>query len=154
MSEAWINFAIVIFVQFLLFIALASYQKELSNTKKLLGRGILIGIVFGLAFDLVLGKFLGVHSYLLGFGPLFLFLNAAISYGLFSATMLIFHATRLPYLFVWSFLVMAIYEITNQFFHVWTWELSFPSVLFVGVLSIGYFGGAVLVVSVGRISRH
>lgn len=151
MLEAWLNFAIIIFVQFLLFITCAYYKKRLSDVPRILGLGVLTGIILGLSFDLVLGKFFGLNSYALGFGPFFLILNAALSYGIFVANILLLQQARLPYFYVWTLLVMAVYEITNYFFRVWTWEFSLPDIAFLSVLSAGYFGGAILIAVVWHV---
>jgi len=60
MSEAWIYFTIAFLVQLLFFVVHAWYEKKLSDAARILGRGVLTGIVLGLLFDLVLGKFLGL----------------------------------------------------------------------------------------------
>jgi len=151
MSEAWLHFAIVFFVLLLLFIIHAYYEKKLSDTPRILGQGILSGIVFGLLFDLVLGKFFGLWSYTLGFGAFFLTLNAALLYGLFAANILLMQQVRLLHFYIWMMIVAAVFEITNLFFHVWTWEFILPPIQFLIVLSAGYFGGAILVATVWHV---
>ncbi len=145
MSEAWLNFAIVVFVQFLLFIVSAYYAKRLSDVPRILGWSALIGIVMGLSFDLVLGKFFGLNSYALGFGAPFLIVNGLLSYGLFVGNILLLQKTRLVQFYMYTMGIVVIYEITNHFFRVWTWEFALSPVGFLVVLSTGYFGGALLV---------
>ena len=150
MLEAWLNFAVVIFAQFLFFIAQAYYTKKLSAVPRILGVGVCIGIVMGLLYDLVLGKFFGLASYTLGFGVVFLIINGALSYGLFAASTLLMQRARLRDFFPWLIALIAVYEITNYFFRVWTWEFEhmlvyFPSIEFLLILLIGYFGGAMFV---------
>ena len=154
MSEAWLNFAIVIFIQFLVFIAYAYYAKKLSKVPQTLIKGILIGMIFGLLFDLVFGKLLGFHSYVLGFGTSFLILNAAISFGLFSANILLLERIQFPYFYIWTIFIMAIYEITNLFFPVWNWKLALPSIQFLLILSIGYLCGAILIIKISNVTKY
>ncbi len=151
MPETWLNFAALIFVQLLLFGAVVVYRRKLHSVTPLLSSGVFIGLGFGLFFDLVLGKFIGLHSYALGFGAFFLVLNALLSYGLFSATMLLFKEEKLAYFFGASFFVMLVYEVTNFYFRVWTWEFSLEPLQFLVVLSIGYFAGSHVVMFAEKI---
>ncbi|MFA5877555.1 MAG: hypothetical protein WC880_04315 [Candidatus Paceibacterota bacterium] len=151
MLEAWLNFTIVVFMQLLLFIIHAYYAKKLSDVPRILLWGALIGIVIGMLFDLVLGKFFGLHSYTLGFGLFFLSLNVALSYGLFAANILLMQYVRLPYFFLSIIIVMAVYEITNHFFRVWAWNFVLPRFEFLMVLLAGYFGGAILVAIISHV---
>lgn len=151
MEATWLNFAVLIFGQLLLFVAIVAYQKRFGEASRFLRRGALIGFFFGLIFDLVFGKVVGLHSYVLGFGAFFLLLNALLSYGLFSATMLLFSEKKPLYLFAMSFLAMLAYETVNQFFHVWTWKFSLPATQFLVTLSVGYFAGSLLVIFVEKV---
>lgn len=151
MLEDWLNFAIIILVQLLLFTAHAYYEKRLSDVPRILGYGVLIGIVFGIPFDLVVGKFFGLHSYALGFGAFFLILNATLSYGLFAANTLLMQRARLVHFYIWTIGIVAVYETTNLFFRVWTWEFALPDIAFLIVLSAGYFGGAILVAVISHV---
>jgi hypothetical protein len=147
----WLNFAIVILVQFLIFILYAYYEKKIPDVPRVLAHGVVIGIVIGLLFDLVLGKYFRLNSYVLGFGVPFLILNDAFSYGLFAATTLLLQHVRPPYFFINIAFVTAIYEITNRFFHVWTWEFVSSPIQFLVLLLLGYFGGATLIALCGRV---
>ncbi len=154
MLEAWMNFAIVVFVQLLLFIIHAYYEKKLSEVPRILGYGVLSGIALGLLFDLVLGKFFGLWSYTLGFGAFFLTLNAALLYGLFAANTLLMKQVRLLHFFIWTMVVALVFEITNLLFHSWTWEFALSPTKLLFVLSAGNFGGAVLVAVVWHMFGH
>jgi hypothetical protein len=153
MLEAWMNFGAMIFVQLLLFLAFAYLEKKVPKMLPILGRGVLIGMVMGLSFDLVLGKSLGFNSYVLGFGAFFLVINAALSYGIFAATILLFSQEQLLRFCFSTILVTLIYEITNLFFHVWTWQLMLPPIQFLAVLLVGYLGGAFFVVILDKVFR-
>lgn len=145
MSEAWLNFGVIILFQMFLFIACALFVKRLPDAPSVLVRGILTGIVFGLLFDLIVGKLLGLHSYVLGFTPLFLIINATLSYGLFASTILLLQRARLVPFYIWTLAIIATYEIANLFFRVWLWEFAVPFPIFLIVLFVGYSGGAILI---------
>jgi len=148
MLEAWSNFTVIIIIQLLLFIFCAYYEKRLSDAPRILGLGVFTGIIFGLLFDFIIGKLFGLHSYVLGFGVLFLILNAALSYGLFAATILLIQRVQLIHFYIWTFVIVAVYEIANHFFRVWTWEFVLSHDQFLIVLSVGYFAGAILIATV------
>lgn len=145
MLENWVNFGILVFVQTVFFVACAIYVKRSSQSFLVLGRGVLIGLVVGLLFDLILGKFLGLYSYVLGFGPLFLILNGTFSYGIFSASTLLVSRAKYSHFFIWLVLLVGVYEITNAFFPVWIWEFELQGTIFGTVLLIGYAAGALIV---------
>lgn len=151
MSEAWSYFAIVFLVQFLLFLIHAYYEKKLPDVPRILGRGVLGGIVLGLSLDLVFGKFLGLFSYTLGFGMFSLILNAALLYGLFAANALLMREARLPHFFIWTILVGAIFEVTNLFFRLWTWKFALLSGEFLTIFLLGNLGAAILVALVWHV---
>lgn len=152
MSEAWLNFSIVIFIQFLLFVIHAYYEKKLSDVPRILGKGVLSGIVLGLLFDLIFGKFFSLFSYTLGFGVLFITFNAALFYGLFVANILLMQQVRLQHFYIWTMVVGAVTEITNLFVSLWSWEFaSLPLIEYLIVLSAGYFGVAILIATVWHI---
>lgn len=57
---------------------------------------------------------------------------------------------RLRELFLWTILVVAVYETANHFFRVWTWSLEHllafsSSIEFLIVLLVGYCTGTILV---------
>jgi hypothetical protein len=143
MSDPWSSFIVVISVQFLLFLLHAYYEKRLADVPRILGWSILIGVVFGIAFDLAIGKFLGLYFYELGFGLTFLTLNGAFSYGLMQANTLLMERAGVFHFYIWTLIVGIVYEITNSFFRVWTWDFSTPFLEVVAVHLVGYIGLAV-----------
>lgn len=144
MSGEWFNFGVVISVQLLLFIIHAYYEKMLPRVPKMLAWGVLIGIVFGTSFDLVVGNFFGIYSYFLGFNFPFLLINGALSYGLMQANTLLMQRARFLHFYIWTLIVGAVYEITNYYFPVWTWEFASPRAELLIVHGVGYIGLAVL----------
>lgn len=152
MLEAWISFGILLVAQFLIFIAFAVYEKKVRGIPAVLLKAFLIGIPFGLAFDLVLGKLLGLSSYTLGFGLSFLIPNAAFSYGLFAATVLLLKQ-RPVYFYLSVLLITALYEIVNLYLHVWAWHFPVPVALVPVILGTGYLAGAVLVFKANKLIK-
>lgn len=159
MSEAWLNFTIIVFVQLIFFAIHAYYAKRLSDAPRILGQGVISGIVLGIVFDLVFGTYFGFWSYALGFGVFFLTLNAALVYGIFAAHVLLMQRARITTFFIWTMMVAVVFEITNLFFHAWTyhffrgwaWETEVSSFALLAGLPIAYFGTAFLVAVVWHI---
>ncbi len=144
MPDAWINFAVVILVQLVLFIFHAAYEKRTAEVPKILGQSIAIGTIFGIAFDLLVGKILGLYYYELGFGLFFLTINGALSYGLMQANTLLMQRVGLLHFYIWTLIVGGVYELTNSVFTVWTWDFSTPSIELLIVHAVGYIGLATL----------
>ncbi len=144
MSEYWLSFTVVIVVQFILFIAHAWYEKRLREVTHILAVSIAIGIPFGILFDLVVGKFLGIYHYELGFGLLFLTVNGGLSYGLMQANTLLMERVHFFHFYLWTILVGFIYEITNALHTVWTWDFSTTMIELFVVHAFGYIGLATL----------
>ncbi len=151
MIEAWISFGVVILVQFVLLILHAWYENRLAELPKILVWSICIGIIFGILFDLVMGKYVGLYSYELGFGMLFLTINGALSYGLMQANTLLMQRARLLHFYVWTLIIGMVYEVTNSFFTVWTWEFSTPLIELLIVHAVGYIGLATLMATIWHI---
>ena len=151
MSEAWLHFAIVASIQLVLFVGYAYYQKRLAEVPLMFGLGALIGIVFGLPLDLIVGKYFGLYTYTLGFTSIFLTLNWVLLNGLFAANTLLGQRLRLPSFFLWTVVLMVTHEVPNYFFRVWTWQFSFPPIVYVMVLVVGYFVGAAVGAVVWRV---
>lgn len=151
MPEAWFNFVVVFLVQLALFVIHAWYEKRFSDALRILRRGALSGVVLGPILDLTFGKFLGLCSYTLGFGTPFLLLNGVLLYGLFAANVLLMQRARLLHFCIWSMVVAAVFEITNLFFHLWTYAFAVPSIEFFLVVLIGNVGSAILVAMVWHV---
>lgn len=148
MSEAWLNFTLVALIQLLLFVVHAWYEKKLSDIPRILGLGVLGGVVVGVPLDLIFGKLLGVFSYELGFGAVFIALNATILYGLFVAHTLLIQRARLVYLLTWAVVVGAVFEVTNLSLRLWTYAFPVPSLEFFAIFFLGNCGVAILIAKV------
>ena len=141
----------VIFVQVLLLVGLVLYQKKWSELWTMLGQGMIMGLVIGLLSDLIWGKFFGLWSYTLGFGILPLTLTAAFVYGLFVTNILLIRRMHLAYFFIWTMVIMLVYEVPNYYFHVWTYHIPLPPSGFLAFLVVGYFGTAIFVAVVAQV---
>ena len=148
MFGPWLDFTVVILVQLVLFIIHAWYEKRLSDVPKILAWGMGIGLLFGIVFDLVIGKYVGLYSYVLGFNITFLIPNGILSYGFMQANVLLMQKVPLPHFYIWTVLVALVYEITNYYFVVWTWEFATPKVELLIVHSLLYIGIALLMAGI------
>jgi hypothetical protein len=128
MLEDWLNYAFVLFVMLLVVLFHAYHEKKFVEVPRVLFWGALSGVVPGLLVDLIFGKYLGLASYALGFGPSFLIFNAFVGYGLFAANTLLLQQARLPQFFLWTVIITAGCEITNLFTHSWTYPFAVPSI--------------------------
>lgn len=144
MSVAWISFGVVIFAQFIFFVLSAFYYKKSRSIPRLLLLGIILGTAIGLLYDNLLGKYFGLFSYTLGFETIFLLLNASLSYGLFVATILLIQKVNTVHFVAWLSTLIAVYEITNYFFPVWSYNFSLPFIPFFILCLAGYSSGALL----------
>lgn len=131
MSELWFNFFVLIFVQLLVFLIHAYYEKKLADVPRVLWQGALSGIVFGPLCDLIGGKYFGLGTYLLGFGPLFLILLGLLGWGLGAANILLMQQARLQHFCIWMMLVIVVSEILNLFFPLWTFPFAYTSIEYV-----------------------
>lgn len=141
-SDAWLQFGVVVLIQIFLLLSYAWYMKQLTAVPRALFLGVLIGVTIGVPFDLVFGKSLGLHSYELGFGIFFLVINATFSYGVFVANIFLLRTASWQHFYFAAIVIMTMYETINYFFRVWTWHFSLQLGLFVSVLLIGYVAGA------------
>ena len=142
----WSNFCIVIAAQFL-FLLIVAYKKRglKSVTKRLLLQSMALGVLFGISFDLLVGKYFGVFDYRLGFQPVFLVVNGALSYGLMIATVSLLRAERLARLYGWVVALAVIYELVNHYYSVWRWTFVGNYWLAEAVaVVVLYFGLAIL----------
>ena len=115
----------IICVQLLVFLVIAHKKRIL---KKITPRHIVIssalGVAFGIAFDLLVGRYLGIFDYVLGFHPLFLFVNGALSYGLWFLTIQLLQSERFLSFCGWTIAIGLVYETANYFFPVWAWTFD------------------------------
>lgn len=121
----WTNFLVVISAQLVLLLLLAYSKQGLKKiTFTFVLQSLFLGIVAGIIFDLVVGKYIGIFDYALDFTPMFLVLNGALSYGIWILTIRMLQSERLLQFFVWTVLIGLIYEVVNYFFRVWYWTFE------------------------------
>lgn len=144
MPDAWLNFGIILLVQFVLFVVCAMYKRKFANIPRILVHGIVIGVGLGLLYDLLFGKYLGFFSYTPEFEMPFLLTNAALSYGLFVASVLLLQKAPTLHFVAWISVVIIVYETANYIFPLWTYEFALPPLPFSVVLIAGYSSGALL----------
>jgi hypothetical protein len=152
----WINFFVVICVQLLFFLILL-YQKRTFKTitPGLILKSVAAGVVFGMAFDLLVGRYLGIFSYALHFQPLFLVINGTLSYGLWFLTLWLLQSERFLSFCGWNIALGLVYEVTNHFYPVWS--LTFGgSFLYQAsmVILVEYCGLALLVAFVASLTKQ
>lgn len=149
--EAWLNFAIVGFAALLLFITCALFERRIHSAPQLLIVGVIFGIALGLLSDYVLS---GIFSYTLGYGLPYLILNAAVIYGLFTATVLLLQQTRLTHFVFWIIAMATVYETANYFFPVWSYGIT-SAFWWVAFVFIGNFATAFFIILIARLfSRY
>ncbi|MBI2612466.1 hypothetical protein HYW59_01475 [Candidatus Kaiserbacteria bacterium] len=113
-----------------MFLIHAHYEKKLADVPRVLWQGALTGLVYGPPVDLIVGKYLGIGTYLLGFGPFFLILLAVLGWGLFAANILLMQQARLLHFCSWAMVVIVVSEVINLFFPSWTWPFAYASIEF------------------------
>lgn len=121
----WTNFLIVIFAQLVLLLLLAHWKQGLKKiTLPFVLQSMALGTVAGIVVDLVVGKYIGIFGYALGFTPVFLIFNGAFSYGLWILTIRTLQPECLLPLCAWTIIIGLVYEVVNYFFRVWYWTFG------------------------------
>ncbi len=131
MSALWFNFTVLIFVQLLVFLIHAYYEKKLADVPRALWQGALCGIVLGPPLDLIFGKYLGLATYLLGFGPFFLILLGVLGWGIGFANIFLMQQARFLHFSAWMMVVIVTSEILNLFFPLYTFPFAYTSIEYV-----------------------
>lgn len=125
MYGMWTDFLAVITIQWALFAGVALVRRTpVRRAAGILLGSIALGAVFGIAFDLVVGKTLGVYTYRAGFALPFLVINGALSYGALCATVWLVRRERFWRFYLITTAVGAAYELANRLFPVWSWTFA------------------------------
>lgn len=146
----WIYFCIVIFVQLAFFLTVA---QKLKTPKKeqgtILLKSMVLGIPFGIVFDLMFGHFLGIFSYpFLDFEWGFLFMNGFFSYGIMIATVWLGRRLAFFSFYFLTVVLACVYEVVNWLSPVWQWTFSDSLVITnLVLLFAAYFGLALMMAS-------
>lgn len=146
--DPMVNFWIVIFVQLTFFILVAFHLNKANKIIKYLLLGMIIGLPFGVVFDLLISEYVGVFSYYLGFTKDFLVINAIFSYGLMVSTVALIKNLRIIPLYLWSVLIGCVYELINYLSPVWEWTFGGFLYELVVVIGAAYFGLMLLMILV------
>ncbi len=146
-----IDFTVVVLVQLAFFVVHALSVGERKNILRYLGRGMIVGLPFGIVFDLIVGKSFGVFEYRLGFDIWFLALNGLLSYGFMMANVLLLHDHSVRHMYLWSAGLGLVYETANYFFPVWEWTFKTAYLEYAVVILAGYAGLAWLMMLVLRV---
>lgn len=134
----WIDFSVVMVVQLVLFFVFRYWIAPKKPFAKILFFSMLIGVPFGVIFDLIIGGYAGVYDHVLGFGYLFLFFNGLFSHGFMMTTVALWSKVTFWRFYLYSVCLGVLYEITNHFFRIWEWtffEQSFLEYLLVVLLA-------------------
>lgn len=135
-----VNFSIIIAVQLLFFIVHAAKVGESKKISKYLLSGAILGLPFGIAFDLIVGQKIGIFTYTIGFPLWFLVINGIFSYGFMVANVFLLHYHSVTHMLLWSIALSIVYEICNYFFPVWEWTFNQMWLEYVVVIGAAYFG--------------
>lgn len=91
MSFALLSCVIVFTFQLIVFVVAAFLRRTpLRVAVRILLLSMVVGLPFGMLFDYTFGYAFGFYEYMLGFGPLFIAVNGAVSFGIMLATGLLF----------------------------------------------------------------
>ncbi len=147
--EHLLSFIAVIFVQVLFFIAHSIFVGEGRTILKHLWQGMLLGLPFGIVFDLIIGDFFGMYEYKLGFDFWFLVINGVFSFGFMMANVRLLYHHTVKHMYTWSVALAIVYETANYFFPVWNWSfMSSTPLEFAFVILVAYAGITVLMMGV------
>ncbi|MCA9365753.1 hypothetical protein KC723_02570 [Candidatus Kaiserbacteria bacterium] len=146
--DPMVNFWIFVLVQFTFFVLVAFHLNKADKIIKYLLLGLIIGLPFGVAFDLLIGEYVGVFSYYLGFTKDFVIINAVLSYGLLISTVALIKNLKIISLYLWSVLIACVYELINYLSPVWEWTFGGFLYELVVVIGAAYFGLMLLMILV------
>lgn len=138
--ENLISFGIVIVSQLIFFVIHAISVGHKKEIFKYLKTGCFVGLPFGIIFDLIVGKYLGIFHYELGFVWWFLIINGILSYGFMIANILLLKGHSVIHMYLWSVGLGLMYEVTNWFFPVWEWSFISSVSKYVIVVFVAYSG--------------
>jgi hypothetical protein len=142
------SFVVVISIQFLFFVIHSIVVGERSTILKHTIQGMVLGVPFGISFDLLVGKFFGFYTYTEGFGLSFLFLNGLFSYGFMIANVRLLYHHSLWHTYLWSIGLAIVYEVTNYVFPVWNWTFLSNQILeYAVVIFVLYVGLTTLIMA-------
>ena len=108
-----------------------------------------VGLVFGIAFDLLVGEYLGVYTYLgIGFTFPFLIINGIFSWGFMIAAAALLYKHSFFGMYAYSIAIAVAYESVNYFYPVWHWTFHESFLLEELVLIFAAYFGALFLMGV------
>jgi len=127
MTDPLVDFTILVSLQLVLFIAQAVVVGEKGSILSYLLKGMALGLPFGIAFDLIVGQYFGLFTYVLEYQFWFLVINGIFSYGFMIANVMLMRKCSFIPMYLWSAGLGLALEVVNHFFPVW--EFTFGSAL-------------------------
>jgi sensor histidine kinase YesM len=139
-QEHLIHFLIIITIQVLFFFGHALLVGEKKNVGRYLLLGALVGLPFGIIFDLLVGMLAGVFTYTIGFPLWFLVINGLFSYGFMFANVFLLQNHSIGHMFLWAGALGVVYEASNYLFPIWEWTFGADTSEYIIVVCGAYFG--------------
>ncbi len=135
------HFCLVILIQFIFFAIHAYGVGEQRNIGTYLKRGMMLGLPFGIIFDLIIGHWIGMYDYVLGYTWWFLNLNGLFSWGFMVANIFLLQHHTIRHMYIWTIGIGLVYEISNYFLPVWEWTfLVSPTIEYLVIIFAAYAG--------------
>lgn len=151
--EHFVSFTVVVLSQLIFFCLHAYLVGETDKIIKYLKIGALLGLPFGVLFDIVVGKMAGVFYYEFGFAWWFLIINGVFSFGFMMANVLLLRGHSLLHMYLWSVGLGLTYEIVNWKFPVWHWNFAPTYLEYTVVVLAAYTGLAWLMMLTLRVAK-
>ncbi len=152
--EHWISFLFLISIQIVLLIALSLLISKKKLSCRNLVISLIVGVPFGVLFDLFFGEYLMIYSYSLGYDLSFLVVNGFLSFGLMIATILLFDGKKFISFYGYTIFIGLIYEVTNYFFPVWHWTFLDNNLLeYVVVIGFAHTGLSLMMATTLKLLR-
>jgi hypothetical protein len=139
--EHLVHFTLVILVQFIFFAVHAYKVGEGQMLFHYLKRGMLLGLPFGIVFDLLIGHTFGMYDYALGYTWWFLTINGLFSWGFMIANIFLLQHHSIWHMYRWSVALAIVYEIANYFLPVWEWTFYSNTPIEYGVVILAAYAG-------------
>jgi hypothetical protein len=140
-TEHLANFAVVILVQFVFFVAHAYAVGEREAVVQFLKRGLMLGLFFGITFDLIVGHTFGMYDYAAGYTWWFLIINGLFSWGFMVANIFLLQHHSIWHMYRWSVGLAVVYEIANFYFPVWEWTFFPDTTIEYALVILGAYAG-------------
>ena len=115
------NLLYIVTIQIGLLLLHAAASSQIHRILEYIWKGVAVGIPSGVIFDLIVGKYFGFYSYIIGFELWFLITMGATSYACMVAHIFLLQNWRLYQIVIWATVMAFVCEVANMLFPVWTW---------------------------------